>query len=205
MVDTITPIESPFGDVYQIGRHGNLEGQAGLELNWQINRSQAEIMAYGPVTTSLRQKIETATGLLLADIPRAGHIKSGCAAFQYGSDRIFVSDQKRDMIKRSTDVISSQEAAIIDQTHGKIALHLRGPEVTRTLSKLYAIDFDSSNFKIGQGVATTHHAIMTLMQRIGSERFQLYVPRSFARSFLEILLHAGAEYGVEIEETKSGL
>ena len=66
------------------------------------------------------------------------------------------------------------------------------------LGKFFAIDFALTAFPQGSGRSTTHHDIFTQIQRTGPEAFDLYVFRSFARSFWHSLCHACEEVGYEV-------
>ena len=46
--------------------------------------------------------------------------------------------------------------------------------------------------------STAHHDIFALIQRSGADQFDLYVFRSFARSFWTALCHASEEVGYEV-------
>ena len=66
------------------------------------------------------------------------------------------------------------------------------------LSKLFAIDFSPTALPLGAGRSTMHHDIFTQIQRTGPTAFDLYVFRSFARSFWKMLCHASEEVGYEV-------
>jgi heterotetrameric sarcosine oxidase gamma subunit len=66
------------------------------------------------------------------------------------------------------------------------------------LAKLFAIDFALPAFPIGAGRSTTHHDVFAQIQRTGADAFDLYVFRSFARSFWTVLCHAAEETGYDV-------
>ena len=198
-------IANPFGPLGEPRRHGNPAGMAGIEIGWQVNASQAEVVAFGPVSRALRASVEKATGLTLPDIPGCGMIRGGCSAFQHAPNRFFVSHAKKDILAELRTAIDPALGGVVDQTHGKVALHVSGANAATMLQKLVAIDFDLASFRTGHGLATSHHQIFVLIQRAGSQRFHLHVPRSFARSWLAMVLDAGAEYGIEMVEDASRL
>jgi heterotetrameric sarcosine oxidase gamma subunit len=67
------------------------------------------------------------------------------------------------------------------------------------LAKFFAIDFSLAAFPLGAGRATTHHEIFAQIQRTGPDRFDIYVFRSFARSFWKTLCHGCEEVGYEVQ------
>ena len=66
------------------------------------------------------------------------------------------------------------------------------------LAQFFAIDFSLPAFPEGAGRSTAHHDIFAQIQRTGAEQFDLYVFRSFARSFWTALCHASEEVGYEV-------
>ena len=64
--------------------------------------------------------------------------------------------------------------------------------------KFFAIDFALPAFPEGAGRSTAHHDIFAQIQRTGPQQFDLYVFRSFARSFWTALCHASEEVGYEV-------
>lgn len=66
------------------------------------------------------------------------------------------------------------------------------------MAKLFALDFALQSFPLGAGRATLHHDIHAMVQRVGDDAFDVYVFRSFARSFWKALCHAAEEVGYEV-------
>lgn len=62
-----------------------------------------------------------------------------------------------------------------------------------------ALDFSLAAFPLHAGRATAHHDILAAIQRIGENRFDLYVFRSFARSFWKSLCRGAEDVGYEVE------
>ena len=118
--------------------------------------------------------------------------------FQFGRNRYFIDAEKPDLANLLNDSIRSDQASIIDQSHGRSIIDIKGNNVEEILSKLYAIDFHKSQFTNNSGLATANHGIHTLIWREADDAFTLYVGRSFARSFLDVLKGATLEYGYAI-------
>jgi sarcosine oxidase subunit gamma len=88
---------------------------------------------------------------------------------------------------------------VTDLSHGRTALRASGSKAAWILSKLFAIDFSTAAFPVGAGRSTMHHDIFAQIQRTGEMAFDLYVFRSFARSFWTSLCHAAEEVGYAVE------
>ena len=80
----------------------------------------------------------------------------------------------------------------------RTALRIAGPKAEWVLSKLFAIDFSTENLPQGAGISTNHHEVFAQIQRTGPDQFDIYVFRSFARSFWHTLCRAAEETGYEV-------
>ena len=78
------------------------------------------------------------------------------------------------------------------------AIRIAGPKAEWVLAKFFAIDFSLPALPVGSGLSTVHHDIFAQIQRTGADRFDVYVFRSFARSFWGSLCHASEEVGYEV-------
>jgi methylglutamate dehydrogenase subunit D len=180
-------LDNPFGDLLRPSRIGKQNGLPGISLEWIPNLTQAAIASFIAGDATLK----TASTL--------ARRHDGDFAFQHAANRVFVVARDANLLPALTGAISADKAAIIDQTHGRVCLAVEGPRVETVLSKLFAVDFDVSSFKTGTGIASAHHVIFALIYRESQVRFLLFPHRSFARDFLQALIKAGTEYGVEIE------
>lgn len=78
-------------------------------------------------------------------------------------------------------------AFVVDQSHGRIALSLSGPDVARILSNGVAVDLDPSVFPIGRAANVLCNHLSINLARVEAERFDLTVMRSFAEALVEDL------------------
>ncbi|MGL4489698.1 MAG: sarcosine oxidase subunit gamma, partial [Rhizobiaceae bacterium] len=119
-------------------------------------------------------------------------------AFKIASNRWFIAgpESLSDTIKSK---LKPSDGSLIDLTHGRASLLIVGPKAERVLSKLYAIDFSVAAFPVDTGMATSHHNIFTQIHRPYPSAFDLFVFRSFARSFWHTLQRAAEEVGYEVE------
>ena len=183
----VIAFDSPFGDLLAPDRIGKKDGAPGISIEWIANLTQAEVASFAPGDPVLDQAAAVARR------------HDGDLAFQHAANRVFVVARDADLLPALKSVVPSDQAAIIDQSHGRVCLAVEGLAVENVLSKLFAVDFDPSVFKPGTGTATAHHVIFALIYRETTARFLLFPHRSFSRDFLKALIKAGTEYGVEIE------
>lgn len=180
-------VDNPFGTLLTPARIGKKDGTPGISIEWVHHQTQAEIASFVPNDEVLK----------LAAAAAQRH--DGDLSFQHAANRVFVVAKDGDLLPAFARTVSSEFAAIIDQSHGRVCLAVEGFRVEDVLSKLFAVDFDIASFKANTGISTAHHVVFALIYREDKNRFLLFPHRSFARDFLSSLIKAGTEYGVEIE------
>jgi len=189
---------SPLAPVYLHGRHGNSEGAAGVTLSETPPGSIVQIGAWPGREAAVLAAATAVLGVPLANLPRAGAVSGHRAIFGIGSGLWLASDQVEDLGNRLLAAIGTQDGTVTDLSHGRIALRIAGPQAEWVLSKLFALDFAPDAFPVEAGRATALHDIFVQIQRTREYAFDLYVFRSFARSFWTALCHASEEVGYEV-------
>ncbi|MCO6385492.1 sarcosine oxidase subunit gamma [Aliihoeflea sp. 40Bstr573] len=195
MVEIVSPLEPD----YRRGAHGNREGGSGVTLSETQPGSIVQLAAWPGQDEALRKVIQTVTGLHLDAVPGAGAIVENTAAFGFAPGRWLVVDQAEGRGETLRDRIGSDLGTVCDLSHGRTAIAVEGERAERLLSKLYALDFSAGAFPVGQAKSTAHHDVFTLIHRTGVDRFDLYVYRSFARSFWHLLRASAEEFGYTVE------
>jgi len=191
-------IASPLGIAHLPGSHGNLADGAGVKITELRPGSIAEVAAWPGMEGSVRAAIEATTGLSISAEPSAGAVKEARSAFGIGPGRFLAIDAAGGLAEALKTKLALEAGTVTDLSHGRTAIRIEGPRAEWVLAKLYAIDFSPAAFPVGTGKATAHHDILTQMQRVGDDAFDLYVFRSFARSFWTTLCHAAEEVGYQI-------
>lgn len=189
---------SPLGSAFMPGRYGNVAAGIGTTLSDPQPGSIVQIAAWRGQETVVLAALAKATGLKLDDRPQTGAVAKTASAFGIGPGRWLIIADELDLAAKLSKAISAQQGSVTDLTHGRTAIRLDGDRAERVLSKLFAVDFRLTGFAVGAGVATEHHGIFAHIQRLGPKRFDLYVFRSFARSFWKTLCHAAEETGYEV-------
>ncbi|TIW88952.1 MAG: sarcosine oxidase subunit gamma family protein, partial [Mesorhizobium sp.] len=121
------------------------------------------------------------------------------SVFGFAPGKFTVADEAQGLATAFAKVVTPAIGTITDLSHGRTAIRIAGPKAEWVLAKFFAIDFALPAFPIGAGRSTTHHDIFAQIQRTGTDQFDIYVFRSFARSFWKALCHASEEVGYEVQ------
>lgn len=189
---------SPLLPVWRPGAHGNLAAGAGVVLTETRPGSIAEVSAWPGKEKSVIAAIDKVTGLALPEAPGTGVASQTKAAFGFAPRRFLVVDQATGTDAELVKAVGEEDGTVTALSHGRTAIRIAGPKAEWVLAKFFAIDFSPPAFPIGSGRATAHHDVFAQIQRTGPEQFDLYVFRSFARSFWTALCHGAEEVGYEV-------
>jgi heterotetrameric sarcosine oxidase gamma subunit len=189
---------SPLGQAFRPGSHGNFANGTGVTLSEIAPGSIVQVAAWPGEQKKVMTALATVTGLKLADGAGTGAVSERHAVFGFAPGKFLVTDTYEGLVAALSAKIGIDIGTVTDLSHGRTAIRIDGPKAEWVLGKLFAIDFEPASFPVGSGIATAHHDIYTQLQRSGAERFDLYVFRSFARSFWKMLCHAADEVGYEV-------
>ncbi len=189
---------SPLGAAWKPGRLADLAGEAGVVLSETRPGSIVQAAAFPGSEKAVMAAIAAATGLALPDGAGGGVATDTKAVFGIAPGRFLVVDQVEGLAETLRASLAMADGAVTDLSHGRTAIRIAGPKAEWVLAKLFAIDFSLPAFPLHAGRATQHHDVLAQIQRTGPDRFDLYVFRSFARSFWTMLVHAGEEVGCEV-------
>ena len=194
MVDLLSPLKP----VWKPGTHGNTAAGIGVVLTETQPGSIVQLAAWTGQEKKLIAAIRDVTGLALPDGAGGGIANETRAAFGFAPGRFLVVDQAEGIATKFEKRVTSAIGTVTDLSHGRTALKISGPRSEWVLSKFFAIDFAQPAFPIGSGISTVHHDVFAQIQRTGADQFDLYVFRSFARSFWQALCHGSEEVGYEV-------
>jgi heterotetrameric sarcosine oxidase gamma subunit len=190
--------ESPIGNAYRPGAHGNLAAGPGLRILELKPGSVVEVVAWPGEEAEAIAAIVAATGLAVENRPGAGAVASSRSAFGFAPGKWLVVDRDEGVGAVLEGAMTMRTGTVTDLSHGRTVLRLSGPRVEWVLAKCFAIDFALPAFPVSAGKATAHHETFVQIQRTGEQQFDLVVFRSLARSFWTTLCHQAEDVGYEV-------
>ncbi|MHB2208398.1 sarcosine oxidase subunit gamma [Methylobacterium sp. CM6257] len=189
---------SAWAGIARNGRHGRLQGEAGIRLSLRDEIGLATIIVADDQETKLRQILAEQLGLLL---PRAGKTSiEGEKGLVWSAPGqwLAVAEFRRDLAALAE--ILRGVAAVTDQSDGRALVRVSGRQARAMLAKGVAVDLHPRAFRAGQAAVTNiAHINAQIWQRDEAPTYDIAVARSFAGSFWSWLTHAAAEFGYEVE------
>jgi methylglutamate dehydrogenase subunit D len=194
----VVDLVSPLQPIWRPGAHGNPANGVGVVLSETQPLSIVQVSAWPGEESAIIAAIKHVTGTPLPDGAGGGSSNGGKAAFGIAPGRFLAVDEEAGLADALVKEIPISIGTVVDLSHGRTAIRVAGPKAEWVLAKFFAVDFSLTALPIGSGVSTRHHDIFAQIQRTGPDRFDLYVFRSFARSFWTALCHGSEEVGYEV-------
>ncbi len=179
---------SALGVDFAAGAYGNIASGTGVHLSETSFGFVGELASFAPEKTDK----------LIASLRKSLDQSDVSTAFKIAPNRWFLSGTNA-LSDAIVSKIKADESSLFDLTHGRSSFLINGDKATWVLAKLFPIDFDLTAFPVDSGLATTHHGTLTQIYRAYENTFDLYVFRSFARSFWHTLSTASREVGYVVE------
>jgi sarcosine oxidase subunit gamma len=182
----------------QPGRFG-AEGGTPIQLS-ERRAAIVQVMGRKRQDAALRSAV---TGGLGLDLPHSGSIASnGSAAAIWIAPETWLflcQGVQGDGLVRELTSACGTTASIADQTWGKSVVRISGTKARDVLAKGCRIDLHPRVFAPGKSAVTPiAHIHAVLMQVDAGPTFDLIVPSTLARDFVEWLRLSAAEFGYEI-------
>lgn len=182
------------------GRHGRSAGAAGVTLSLVRGRTTALVIARKGQVPALAAAVRDAYGLLLPEGPRCAGDAVLFAGIGHGQ-WLALRSGSEDGFAFETELRARLAAcaSISDQTDARVTIRVAGPRARDTLAKLLPVDLDDRAFSAGSVASSVcGHISATVMRPDQSPIFDIFVSRSYAESLWRAIVHAGAEFGVDV-------
>jgi heterotetrameric sarcosine oxidase gamma subunit len=142
----------------------------------------------------------------LGDVPapgRSGRDRLGSLVTSVapGDHLVFVAGELADAaVLEWSAKASAADGTAVDITHGRAVLRLAGPAAVDVLARVCSIDLERT--PPGHALTTSLAGVVTGIVREPDEEssYLLDVDRSYGRYLLGVLLDAGQEVGIELDE-----
>lgn len=106
----------------------------------------------------------------------------GMTAWRIAPDRVLIrSDAELDMV-------GSQEIAVLDLSQARVCLVVTGAGAAALLARVIALDFSEAGFPLGTFAQTALHHVGVLVERLGEDEFNVFIPSTWATSLTGLMV-----------------
>ena len=146
--------------------------------------------------------LDITTQPLLGDLPsRLGECSTarGRLIFKTGPEQYWVvSPTDDDVTRQLQSVVAPEVGAVTSLSHSRTRIFIEGPGAREVLSTGIALDLHPDGFPVGAFALTGIHHTSVLLHHAASDRYELYVLRTFAEWVWDWLTDAAAPIGYEV-------
>ena len=200
MAEAAPARRSALHEIYRAGDFGAPGAGPGVKIAERRDLNIIQVAAFAGEAEGVAVAVAEASGVRPSGVACSAVSEDGAAAIWVGPDRwLIVEKADRDLERLLRAALPAGQAAITNQGHSRCVLRLTGPEVRNVLRKGTTLDLDATRFSPGEARATGLFHINALLHCRSEDSFDIYVARSFGRSFFELITHAAAEYGYRVE------
>lgn len=191
--------QSALAQVLPAGRSGALNGAAGVEV-LEV-RPAAMVQINGAPDANALHNALSALTLSRAPAPLQCTTGAHVQLLWNGPDRYLAVSQTQApevLISSLDEALRELPASCVDLSHALCVLRVQGPAALELIAKGCALDLDLMRAQSCAPTAISRFDV--LLHCLSDDAFELFVARSFAQSFADWLLRAGAEFGVDVGE-----
>ena len=200
MAEAAPARRSALHEVYRAGDFGAPGAGPEVKIAERRDLGIIQVAAFAGEAEGVAVAVGQASGVRPSSAACSAVCEDGTAAIWVGPDRwLIVEKADRDLERLLRAALPAGQAAITNQGHSRCVLRLTGPEARNVLRKGTTLDLDAARFSPGEARTTGLFHINALLHCRSEDHFDIYVARSFGRSFFELITHAAAEYGYRVE------
>jgi methylglutamate dehydrogenase subunit D len=118
--------------------------------------------------------------------------------FKTGSEYWVVSSAEEEVTGQLQSVVAPEIGAVASLSHSRTRLFIGGPAARLVLSTGIALDLHPDSFPVGAFALTGVHHTPVFLHRAASDRYQLYVLRTFVEWVWEWLPDAALPFGYKV-------
>ncbi len=196
-----TALRSPFASI-QPHRRADRQGQVQVQLHAEGLSSVVQISTWMGGTQALCAALAeavAATDLFPLPASTGQTLQSALGLLmRTGPNEFLLIGENTPPLDLLRQHVTPEIGAVLDLSHARCRVHVKGPKAVEALGKLFALDFREAAFAIGHVKLTGHHHVPCSIYRAEQQSFDLYLFSTYARGQLESLQDAALEYGVEL-------
>lgn len=193
-------VRSPFQGP-ALGDRPTRGGAVGVQLAASTLASVTLISTWHAGIQVMSDALGNALNLTGSELPAKTGQTRQCAAgllMRVGPEEFLLvsEDSDADMTSLVRGHVNPQAGSVTNLSHARCRIHMSGANCVDTLGKLFALDFRSQAFPVGEIRLSGHHHVPCTLHRLDTTEFDLYVLSTYAYDQLATLLDAALEYGV---------
>lgn len=179
------------------GRDG-VDGDRRLRIGEVRGTSLVQIGWWPAVRAACAAAVVRACGCEPPASPRAATDRGAHRLYRIAPDQIWVATHDPGLPAALLREVGATGSAVTLLTDARVRLAIDGSAAKALLSRLVPLDLRDASFPVGAFAQTGVHHAPVLLDRIGAERYDLYVLSTYAVSTWEWALDQALPFGYDL-------
>ncbi|MBL8832320.1 MAG: hypothetical protein JNL71_08005 [Rhodospirillales bacterium] len=196
MADLRLQKQRPFG-VPQPGRFGKPDGEPGVRVELPDALSICTIQPFRGRNGACAAALKASMGIETPATGRAN--RTGSDAIAWSGPDMFVAISNAPALADRLRKAVGDNAAIVDQSDGKVLFRVSGRDARALLEKGVTVDLHPRAFAAGHAALTPlSHLSVMLVQASDAPSYEIVLSRAFAADFWHWLEESAGEFGLAL-------
>ena len=169
----------------------------GLLFTNRLNTTSIQVMTFKNQHAVVSEALTSALGIEASTTPGTCHSDGATQVAWNGPNQwMVISDGNaaEGLLEKIQNAVGDK-AAVVDQSHGRVGLRLSGEHARTVMQKNCPLDLHPVSFNAGNCAITMVAHIGALVIQVDDKpTYDLFVNRSFARSFADSVKHSCHEF-----------
>jgi sarcosine oxidase subunit gamma len=179
------------------GRDG-ADGQRAIRFAFVHGWHLVLVAALRGSEDSLRQSLGVVLGVEPERAADGAQAVAGGHLYHTAPGQYWVVADSAALIERVAHAVDASVGTCTPLTHSRVRIAISGAHVPGLLAKGIAVDMDPAAFPVGRFVQAGLHHSGVLLHRTAADRYEIYLPRTFANSLWEWLTDAARPLGYNV-------
>jgi sarcosine oxidase subunit gamma len=186
------------------GRHGLAGGSPGVVLGELKGRDLTQVGAWSATVGEVGAYLAAELGFAMPSDTRRATSKGDVTVFMVAPDKWWiVAPYTHFWHKRIAKELPADKGVATELGHSRSIVTVTGPNARDLLARNIAVDLDPDRFGPGSFASSGIHGVGVLVHYAADHGaypvFHAYLPRTFALSLFEGMVHLAEQWGVDVE------
>lgn len=194
MFESSSPLEGRLA----LGGRDGADGRRSLRVTLLRGWHLTQLGVFGGGASVLSPLVRSITGAALPDANDEVTVSGPHRLYRIALDQYWVISLEEGTGRALEQAVPPHAGTVTVLSAGRQCLRLEGAAARDVLAHHIALDFDLTQFPSGRFAQTGFDHAGVLLDRRGSEHFELYMLSTFAASSWDVLIDTALPYGYDV-------
>jgi heterotetrameric sarcosine oxidase gamma subunit len=180
----------------QAGGRECAHGERGLKLREIRGWHLAQLGVFPHCEAGFAAAVQPILGV---DLPLTAVTTAGARIYRIAADQYWVVGRDGRLIDELAHAVTPTVGAVTCLSNSRARIAIEGRRAREFLQNIIVVDLDADVFKVDEAIQTSLYHTGVLLERTGTDRYELYVLRTYAASTWAWLIDAALPFGYDLD------